>query len=130
MGAGPWNKAITHKCTTSGTFMNFSSLSVSFVDPLQGTGTNTSLNPRPLPDSTSQLWRKMLQDKIWEWPENEAKFLQHHVVVCLKKPKRCTQSHNSYKWSPFPPIHAGLLTERRNLLQQCCTSRCPRRYGG
>ena len=28
-----------------------------------------SLVLRPLPDSVSQVW---LQDKIWEWPENEA----------------------------------------------------------
>ena len=35
-----------------------------------------SLVPRPLPDFISQLWRKIdfppLQDKIWEWPGNEA----------------------------------------------------------
>ena len=38
-----------------------------------------SFVPRSLPEFTSQLWRKLwfsvsqLQDKIWEWPGNEAK---------------------------------------------------------
>ena len=33
----------------------------------------TSLVPRPLPDFISQLWRKRLQNKIWEWPGKKAR---------------------------------------------------------
>ena len=44
-----------------------------------------SLVPRPLPDFIAQLWRfsTRLQDKIQEWPEDEASGLAYHTQwVC------------------------------------------------
>ena len=43
-------------------------------------GGGVSLVPRPLPDFISQPWRKIgLQDKIWEWPGDEARCLLPHA---------------------------------------------------
>ena len=71
------------------TFTSFLSLAIHWLL------VSHSLIPRPLPDLISQPWRKMLiflhgqQDKMWEWPEDEA---MYHIRECFQCIAHCIRS--------------------------------------